>query len=250
MQIVPMRIFHARTRPKRNAFAYSLFYVTISDEEFCAGKKCALFCVDSANIFTLRSKDYGDGRSEPASWIRDILKRFGIAAADGRVVLLTLPRILGYAFNPVSFWFCHDRDEGLRAVVAEVNNTFGERHFYLCCHSDHRTIERDDRLEVAKVFHVSPFLKIAGDYRFGFDCKGGFLSIDIALVDEQGVALATSMRGTVQPLTDLGLMRVLARFPLQMIKVIGLIHWQALKLYLKGSRYRAKPAPPAALVSR
>lgn len=249
MQIVPMRIFHARVRPKKNAFAYNLCYVMISGDAFCKGRKSTLFSVDRANVFSLRSKDYGDGRTEPTRWIRDTLRRFQIYAADGRIVLLTLPRIFGYAFNPVSFWFCHDRDHGLRAVVAEVNNTFGERHFYLCCHPDQRAIGCRDRLKVRKVFHVSPFLDVSGEYDFGFDCKAPGISVNINLVDENGIALATSMSGAPQPLSSLRLLASLALFPLQMVKVIGLIHWQALKLYLKGVPHHPKPAPPAATVS-
>jgi len=249
MQIVPMRIFHARARPKKNAFAYNLCYVTISSDEFREGKKNPLFSVDRANVFSLRSKDYGDGGPEPAKWIRDTLRRFQIHAADGRIVLLTLPRIFGYAFNPVSFWFCHDRDDGLRAVIAEVNNTFGERHHYLCSHPDQRAIGCRDRLRVRKIFYVSPFLDIAGEYDFGFDCKPPGMSVNINLIDEKGVALVTSMSGVPLPLSNLRLMAILALFPLQMIKVIGLIHWQALKLTLKGVPRHAKPAPPAVPVS-
>ena len=249
MQLVPMRIFHARARPKKNAFAYNLCYAMISDDEFCGGKKSALFSVDRANVFSLRSKDYGDRSTEPAAWIRDTLRRFQIHAADGRITLLTLPRIFGYAFNPVSFWFCHDRDNGLRAVVAEVNNTFGEKHFYLCCHPDQRAIECRDRLRVRKIFYVSPFLDIAGEYDFGFDCKAPGISVNINLIDESGIALATSMSGAPRPLSDLRLLTILTRFPLQMVKVIGLIHWQALKLYLKGVQRHVKPAPPAVPVS-
>lgn len=249
MQIVPMRIFHARARPKKNAFVYNLCYVTITGDEFFAGKRSALFSVDRANVFSLRSKDYGDGGGEPTKWIRDTLQRFQVGSADGRVDLLTLPRIFGYAFNPVSFWFCHDRGNGLRAVVAEVNNTFGERHFYLCCHPDQRVIERGDRLRVRKIFYVSPFLDVAGEYDFGFDCKPPGISVIINLIDETGIALATFMSGSPRPLTNLRLLAILALAPLQMIKVIGLIHWQALKLHLKGVPSHVKPAPPTAPVS-
>jgi DUF1365 family protein len=224
--------------------------VALPVEEFCKGKKCALFSVDSANLFSLNSKDYGDGKSDPANWIRDTLRHLEIVEVDGPIVLLTLPRILGYAFNPVSFWFCHDQKEQLRAVVAEVNNTFGERHFYLCCRPDHRAIKCDDRLKVRKAFHVSPFLEVAGEYRFGFDCQAGLISVRIDLFDEKGPTLTTSMRGSPRPLSNFGLVKTLAGFPLQMLKVIGLIYWQALKLHLKGVTHHAKPEPPVAMISR
>jgi DUF1365 family protein len=250
MKIVPMRIHHARSRPRRNAFAYRVCGVAISTEDFRRGRKCALFSVDQPNLFSLRTRDYADGKTDPAQWLRNALRDFEITAADGRIVLLTLPRILGYAFNPVSFWFCFDREERLRAVLAEVNNTFGERHFYLCCHPDRRAIGRDDRLDVRKVFHVSPFLDIAGEYRFAFDCCADRIAVGIDLIDEKGLLLATSMRGAPMPLSSLRLLAVLAGLPLQVFKVIGLIHWQALKLALKGVRYRRKPAPTAAIITK
>jgi DUF1365 family protein len=250
MRIVPMRISHARAHPRKNAFAYKLGYVAITDEEFREGKKGALFSVNGPNLFSLRSKDYCDGRGEPVQWIRDALNRFHIAAADGHIVLLTLPRILGYAFNPVSFWFCHDRDGRLRAVMAEVNNTFKERHFYLCCHADHRPIGGNDQLLVRKVFHVSPFLETAGEYRFRFACDVERMMAHIDLFAGNKLVLATSMSGAPEELSDWRLIKMFALSPLQIVKVIGLIHWQALKLYFKGIRHHAKPLPPAAMVSR
>jgi DUF1365 family protein len=249
MQIVSMRIYHARSRPRRNSFAYRVFGVAVSTEDLRRGRKCTLFSIDEPNLFTLRTRDYADGKTDPAQWVRNALGGFHISAADGRIVLLTLPRILGYAFNPVSFWFCFDRDERLHAVLAEVNNTFGERHFYLCRHPDQRAIRRGDRLAVRKVFHVSPFLDIAGEYRFAFDYCSDRIAVGIDLIDEQGLLLATSMRGAPMPLSSLGLLGCLASLPLQVFKVIGLIHWQALKLTLGRLPYRRKPAPPAAIIT-
>ena len=249
MQIVPLRIFHARSRPRRNAFAYRLCAVAIHADDFRKGRKCALFSIDEPNLFTLRTRDYADGKTDPVQWVRNALEGFQIAAADGRIMLLTLPRIFGLAFNPVSFWFCFDDGGCLRAVLAEVNNTFGERHFYLCCHADRRPIGRTDRLGVRKVFHVSPFLDISGEYRFGFDCSARRIAVSIDLIDETGLALATSLWGAPMPLTSSRLLAALAGVPMQAIKVIGLIHWQALKLMHKGVRYRHKPVPPAQTIT-
>jgi uncharacterized protein len=250
MQIVPMQVAHARTRPRRNAFRYPVCYFALSMHELVERKGSAFFSIDRGNLFSIYTRDYGDGRTPPAQWIRGILGNFLLGEADGDITLLTLPRIMGYAFNPVSFWFCLDRERRLRAVVAEVNNTFGERHCYLCFHDDHRVIARGDELSVQKVFHVSPFMEVKGSYRFRFDYGAEKIAVRIDLHDEVGLILSTSMGGRAHVLTDSGLFKVFFRYPLQMLKVIALIHYQAMVLYLKGVRHYRKPAPPAVPVSR
>lgn len=250
MQLVPMQIAHARTRPRRNAFRYPACYLALPVRSIAERKGSTLFSVDRANLFSLRTSDYGDRRTPPAQWIGEVLATFLLSEADGDITLLTLPRILGYAFNPVSFWFCFDRDGRLRVVLAEVNNTFGERHCYLCCHDDHRPIARDDELSVRKVFHVSPFMEVKGTYRFRFDCAADKITVRIDVHDAEGLILSTAMSGRPQPLTDRRLLKVFIGYPLQMLKVIALIHYQAAVLYLKGIRNYRKPAPPLAPITR
>lgn len=250
MQRVPTLVAHARTRPRRNAFHYKLCYFTLPVSEWTKSTRGAFFSIDSFNLFSIRSKDYGDGVSPPDQWIARILGAHGLFEADGEVVLLTLPRLLGYAFNPVSFWFCFDREKRLRAVLAEVNNTFGERHCYLCFHETHEPIEKSAHLIVRKVFHVSPFMEVKGSYRFRFDYDADRIGVQIDLLDEGGVILATSMHGRPQPITMPGLLKTAFGYPLQTIKVVALIHYQAVKLFLKGIRNYRKPEPPEAFVSR
>ena len=119
MQRVPTLVAHARTRPRRNAFHYKLCYFAIPVSEWVEGTRGVFFSVDRFNLFSIRSEDYGDGTASPGKWIAGILGAQGLSEADGEIVLLTLPRLLGYAFNPVSFWFCFDRTKQLRAVLAE-----------------------------------------------------------------------------------------------------------------------------------
>ncbi|MDE2163831.1 MAG: DUF1365 domain-containing protein [Alphaproteobacteria bacterium] len=249
MQIVPMKVTHARTRPRRNAFRYPVCYLALSMRELTEHKGSALFSIDRGNLFSIYTGDYGDGRTPPAQWIRDILGSFQLCEADGDVTLLTLPRIMGYAFNPVSFWFCFDRDRRLRAVLAEVNNTFGERHCYLCFHDDRRAITRDDELSVKKVFHVSPFMEVKGTYRFRFDYEADKIAVRIELYDEDGLILSTSMGGRPQASSGQRLLKVFFSYPLQMVKVVALIHYQAIVLYLKGVRHYRKPDPPTVPVT-
>jgi hypothetical protein len=182
-------------------------------------------------------------------WVRDVLARARVVEADGEIVLVTIPRILGFAFNPVSFWLSFDRASRLRTVVAEVNNTFGERHFYVCRHRDHRPITPHDRIAAEKVFHVSPFMKVEGHYVFTFCYDASAFRARIDLYDGQGLILATSMAGQRRPLTAARL--VLASFanPMVMLKVLGLIHYQALKLWAKGVAVVRKPPAPRESVS-
>ena len=250
MQRVPTLVAHARTRPRRNAFRYKLCYFAIPLSEWREGTRGTFFSIDRFNLFSLRSKDYGDGATQPGKWIADVLGGQGLSEADGEIVLLTLPRLLGYAFNPVSFWFCFDRNKQLRAVLAEVNNTFGERHCYLCFHETHEPITKTARLIVRKIFHVSPFMDVKGSYRFRFDYDAARIGVQIDLLDEEGVILATSMSGRPHDITALGLLKTALGYPLQTIKVVALIHYQAIKLFLKGVKNYRKPEPPEAFVSR
>jgi hypothetical protein len=240
------RVFHARTRPRRNHFHYGATYVALGIRELMP-RRAGLFSIDRRNLFGLRTRDYGDG--EPVAWIARILREWNVPEADGDVTLLTMPRVFGYAFNPVNFWFCHDANGGLRTVLAEVNNTFGERHTYLCAHDDRRIISATDVLTARKIFHVSPFLERGGEYLFRFAVVEGAISVAIDLCDNDGVLLRTSIAGALTPLTSGGLLRALLANPLMPLKVIGLIHYQAIKLFLKRVQHVRKPPPPVASIS-
>ncbi|MEM6849990.1 MAG: DUF1365 domain-containing protein, partial [Pseudomonadota bacterium] len=165
------------------------------------------------------------------------------------VLLLAQPRILGHGFNPVSFWLCHDAERQLRLVVAEVTNTYGDRHCYLCHRDDYGPLTRHDTVGATKVFHVSPFQQLTGDYRFRFDIRADRLGIWIDYRDGEGGLLAT-LTGRRAPLTDGGLLAACLRRPFGSRRVLGLIHWQALKLWLKGALWHVRPEPPAEEVSR
>jgi DUF1365 family protein len=161
--------FAAGQSPAAHRFVYPLFFLALPLSQLQdAGNRW--FGVERARPLSLRFRDHGarDG-SPPEPWIRGLLAAEGITAADGEVVLQTFPRIFGFVFNPVSFWFCHDREGALRAVLAEVRNTFGDHHNYLVAHADQRPITAADTLTARKLFHVSPFFPVAGEYRFRFD---------------------------------------------------------------------------------
>jgi uncharacterized protein len=165
--------------------------------------------------------------------------------------------VLGYVFNPVSFWLCHRADGALRAIVCEVNNTFGEKHCYLLAHPDGRPLRWGEELEARKAFHVSPFCRVAGRYRFRFMLvdrprpgQDGRFVARIDYDDADGALLQTSIEGRLAPLTDAQLVRAFFAYPAFTFGVMARIHWQALKLWLKRVPFFTKPAPPDALLTR
>ena len=242
--------FHARKDALANRFTYGVDYLLI-DAEAPLARPPAIFARNRAALVSLHDRDHGGmrGAGEGAVWARRVLAQAGLAQADGRLLLLAQPRILGHVFNPVAFWLCFGRDGTLRAVIAEVNNTFGDRHCYLCHHEDQRPITAADELTASKIFQVSPFQPIAGGYRFRFDITRDKVNIRIDFGHEAGGLIAT-LTGPRRPATSLGLLGAMLRRPFGSRRVLALIHWQALKLWWKGARFHPHTAPPADEVSR
>lgn len=243
-------VMHARLRPRRNRFRYGVFFLRVRVDQ-PLGLRRALLSVNRFNLFSFFLRDHGprDGSAlEP--WIRGLLAREGVCRADGEIWLQAFPRVLGYVFNPVSFWLCHDRAGALRAVLCEVNNTFGEHHNYLLAHPDERPIRQGDWLAARKVFHVSPFCEVSGGYRFRFDIAPDAASIRIDYHDGAGPLLVTAVRGRAAALTERNLLRAFAFYPWMTLGVILRIHWQALRLWVKGVPFFSKPLPPAQETTR
>ncbi|MEY4730352.1 MAG: hypothetical protein RL020_1510 [Pseudomonadota bacterium] len=243
-------VMHSRMRPRAHRFHYGVFYLRLPLSQY-KQTFCPFFSVDKWNLLSLYRGDHGakDG-SDLETWMRDLLERENIQHADGEIILQAFPRVLGYVFNPISFWFCHDKQGALRAVLCEVRNTFGEHHNYLVAHEDGRPIASDCTLQSRKVFHVSPFFDVAGDYRFGFSQQGETQKVRIDYYDAQGLLLATNVSGRAEPLTSKRILFAFFRYPLMTFGVVARIHWQALKLWRKGAGYRSKPAPPALETTR
>ncbi|MHA6346742.1 DUF1365 domain-containing protein [Roseivivax sp. CAU 1761] len=239
--------FHARRGDVRNAFRYAVDYVLLDAEAEIAGPR--LFGRNRAGLASLHDRDHGGppraGRG--ARWAREVLCTAGIAA-PGPLLLLAQPRVLGHVFNPVSFWLAHDGEGRLVAVIAEVTNTYGDRHSYLCARPGGDPIGPEDRLCARKLLHVSPFQPVAGEYVFCFDIAPDRVGIRIDYSRDSGGLVAT-LAGTRRPLTSRGLLRALLLRPLGARRVLALIHWQALKLWWKGARFRARPAAPRRDVS-
>ena len=180
--------------------------------------------------------------------MREVLSAYNIADA-ARIELLAQPRVLGHVFNPVSFWLCYNSDDELTTVIAEVTNTFGDRHSYLCRHEDGRVISKDETLSAQKLMHVSPFQPIEGGYTFRFDIQNDSIGIWIDYSRGNGGLIATLM-GRRKPISNASIIKSALRRPFGSRRVLTLIHWQALKLWFKGATFRSQPEPPAEEVSR
>jgi DUF1365 family protein len=242
-------VMHRRLRPAANRFVYPVYFclLPLSGIEQPASP---LFSVNRWNLFSFRFSDHGarDG-SHPLPWIRRLLLAEGLHA-DGEVWLQCFPRVLGFVFNPISMWFCHDTSGNLVAILAEVTNTFGERHNYLLANVDGRPIRDGERIERRKVFHVSPFMAIDGHYHFRFHARNdeaGNPVWRLARIDHGdagGDLLHTSISGEAEPLTTGPLLKAFVRFPLLTLGIVLRIHWQALKLWVKRVPFFTKPEPP------
>ncbi len=240
---------HRRLRPRVNAFQYRVYYLCAPLRQLAAFRS-PLLRWSGFGLFGLHAQDLADGANWEA-WIKRLLIEHGLSqATEGEVTLITMPRILGYGFNPVSFWCCTDARGQLRAVLAEVHNTFGQRHHYLCAPEDGGVIDGERWLEAKKTFHVSPFMKIEGSYRFRFDIRPEKIGIWIDHHDAEGTLLHTAVTGKREDLNTKHLWRCFWRHPLLTWRVIALIHYQAVKILLKKIRYIPLPPAPFEHVTR
>ena len=244
---IPGQTFHGRKGAVENAFRYSVDYVLLDAER--DQNAPGLFRRNGRGVFALSDGDHGGapGKGSGAVWVRSVLYEAGFTDI-GKIELLAQPRVLGHVFNPVSFWLIRDPEGHLRAVIAEVTNTYGDRHSYLCANDGFRTITPRDTITSRKIFHVSPFQPVEGGYTFRFDINEKRLGIWIDFTAGNGGLLAT-LTGPRQPLTNRAILKCLIQRPFGSRRVLGLIHWQALKLWWKGAGFRNRPEPPAKEVS-
>lgn len=242
--------YHKRLGQVDNAFMYNVDYIMVEPDAL--EKPPWLFSYGGLGGFSLHESDNGGprGAGRGTKWARDVVRNESVSLlADCRILLVTQPRVFGHVFNPVSFWLFVDETNALRGVIAEVNNTFGDRHSYLCIHKDLRPIEAADTLTVQKLFYVSPFQPVDGGYSFRFAFSEGHFGVRIDYRHEKGGVVAT-LSGALVPLTSLGILSIMARRPFGSLRVLGLIYYQALKLRLKGARYRSYTKPVDIEVSK
>jgi uncharacterized protein len=239
--------FHGRKGAVDNRFRYGIDYVLLTPDD---AQGPTLFSCNRGNLAAICDADHGGapGQGTGTAWVRQVLAEHGLPAAP-RIELLAQPRLLGHVFNPVSFWLCRDDTNALRVVIAEVSNTFGDRHSYLCHRADLAPITAEDHLTAQKIFHVSPFQPIAGGYEFRFDIRADRIGIWITFAAGENGVIAT-LTGRRRPLTNQSILWACLRRPFGSRRVLALIYWQALKLRWKGVAYRPRPEPPSKEVSR
>jgi DUF1365 family protein len=241
-------VTHGRFSPKRHHLRYRIFSLLLDlaalDDE---AARLRLFSRNRFNLFSFHDRDYGDGSGDALAWARVQMQTAGLSIEGSRITLLTMPRLLGFAFNPISVYFCAGADGTLRAILYEVNNTFGPRHSYF--------IEATPstggivRQSCTKNFYVSPFMDMELRYDFTVQPPDKTLRLRIAVSNAHGVVLTASLTGRRATLNDTELLRAAITYPLLTLKVVAGIHWEALRLWLKELRIRTRPAPPAQAVS-
>lgn len=229
---------------------YPLFQVLFDlDELTMLSARLRLFSYNRFNVFSFHDRDHGDGGSGSLrGYLQRILAEAGLVLDSGKICLLCLPRVLGFTFNPISIYYCFGFDEQLKVVVYEVNNTFGERHTYVIQSSEINA--GVVRHTCAKEFFVSPFMDMEMTYDFALSLPGPRISTTIkGRAPDKALLISASFAGERHALSDVTLSGVLVAYPLITLGVVAAIHWEALKLLVKGIRLRPRPAPPAGEVS-
>jgi DUF1365 family protein len=243
------QVMHRRLRPTINHFVYRCFFI---QGEIDRGSEPLtrsgnwLFGINRHALISFREDDHGDGR--PArQWLNDILADAGLPSPAG-VSFRGFARVLGYTFKPVSFWFCRNEQGERYAIVAEVNNTFGERHCYLLSNSG-RALKNGQLLQAKKIFHVSPFCEVNGTYQFRFSDQANRNVVRIDHATDEGGLLETSMSGELVNAVPRQIVRAMTAYPFFTLGVMARIHWQALRLWLMKVPFFRKPNPPSRFVS-
>jgi DUF1365 family protein len=238
-------VIHRRTRPRTHRLRYRVFWLLLDLAELDAlDRRLIVFSRNRFNLLSFHDRDHGDGSTAPLrDQVEARLQAVGVHLRGGPIRLLTMPRVLGYGFNPISIYYCHRPDGALAALVYEVTSTFGLRHAYVAPVSPSDGPTDEFRQRAVKRLYVSPFMGMDMTYRFKGRAPDDRLAMVIDGRDADGVLITAAMAGTRRPLTDARLLAASFAFPLLTLKVIAAIHWEALKLWLKGVPLTAQPLP-------
>ena len=243
----PVRVFtgevmHRRLFPVEYRFSYRVFSLAVDLMQLDqVGRQNPLLSLNRFNLLSFYARDHGapDGQGL-IDWANEILHQAGLNETPARITLFCFPRVLGYAFNPMSHWYCENDQGQLIAVILEVRNTFGERHPYVV-HDHGRSLPPSVRFRRDKVFHVSPFIGMDACYHFTLRKAGKRQFTAINEYSDGRLMLVATQTSKQYPLTTGRLLKLMARMPFMTLKVIVMIHWQALKIWLRGATFYTHP---------
>lgn len=234
-------VMHQRYRPVRHRLRYRLCWLLLNIDAPPAGLR--LLSYNRFNLTGFNHRDHLDGTDKPLRpRIEAAMARAGLEPDGGAIFVLCMPSVLGHAFNPISVFFCHRRDGTLTALLYEVHNTFHQRHSYMIPVAD--AAAATIRQTCAKAFHVSPFMDMAMTYAFRVVPPAAATAVVVHGDDAAGRLISASFTGKRRTLTDAALIGIVLRHGVLSLTVLGAIHWEAAKLWLKGLRLRPRPAPP------
>ncbi len=228
-------VVHRRLAPLRHELRYKVYNLFV-DVDALPNLKLKFLSYNRLNLFGVKDRDFGDG-TNIKEYIWALVKRAPDGEKIKRIFMFCYPNVLGRVFNPLTTYYCFDEQEKLTLMVYEVSNTFGERHSYVV------PVDDTHQQSTQKQFYVSPFNKVEGHYDFTIARPGDELKLGIRLTDSNGPSFNAWFSGHRQELTDSALLRSFFSLPLLPLKVIGGIHWEALKLWFKGMRLQTRPAP-------
>jgi DUF1365 family protein len=241
-------VMHARLKPMGHRFSYRVMSLLIDLDRLAdADRQSRLFGVNRAALYSFRESDHGDrDGSSLRMYVQHAAAERGIDLTGGRVLLLCYPRLLGYTFNPLSAYFCSTADGALALIIYEVRNTFGDIHSYVLPINPGEHSDAGVRQEQDKLFYVSPFLQMAMRYHFRVVPPGADVRLRILETDADGPVLAATFNGRRRALTTTALLQAFVAFPMVTFKIMAAIHWEALRLWIKGARLVSRPAKPVA----
>ncbi|MEW5837286.1 MAG: DUF1365 domain-containing protein [Pseudomonadota bacterium] len=247
-------VMHQRMTPVSYRFSYRVFSLLVDVDDAEAGfPGLRWLSCNRFNLLSFHARDHGPRTGEPLRpWIERVLLEAGVQVRPGRILINAYPRILGYQFNPLTVWYVQNLAEEVIAIVCEVSNTFGQHHHYLF-HEQGQPLPWPYRNHADKAFHVSPLMGMGMRYHFVFSAPHKRLSLAIRETDREAEGEPTVFAATHiarrQPLSDAALIRQCLAIPFLTLKVIVLIHWQALKIWLRGARLQPDQPLPAKEIS-
>jgi DUF1365 family protein len=249
--LYPGIVTHQRMRPKRHRLSYRVFWLLLDLAEIDAvSASSRIFSRNRFNLLSFFDRDYGDGSGAPLrEQVESKLAEAGVTLDGGAIRLLTMPRMLGYVLNPLSIYYCHKPDGALAAVIYEVTSTFKLRYSYVVAVEPEAGARGEIRQSRAKVFYVSPFMDLKMRYDFRGRTPDARLSLAVEGVDDQGPLIQAVMAAKRVELSDRALLSAWLSHPLMTVKVIVGIHWEAVKLLIKGVPMTKQPAPPVGAVA-